>query len=357
MQRRVAAIYFAFFLVLGASAYSIIVVAEEPAIDVEGEAYGSGDTFTVDGREYVVGNLSAGNASGEGGGAPSGTLQWTNESAEYNTTIANNSTAPPAQVSFPGQQASYTATLQNGTGVTFNGSEATVVIPNVESPANFSLVRGGNTTGTFSVNDTFAYRANATTVTDISPDGVTLVWGDDYRVLIPNESDPSSFRMVQQFNVSQRLSADPAVENRTVTRGDGQRYVVYTSNGSTRLLSEYLPDPDVGQLGEGDTLTVRGNETTVSNVTASAVVVTWTAPRTTTIELAEGANVTLNDQQRVVHFEGDSVILSPDVAKYQQELGRQDYFAERQNGLWGVTLLSGFAAMFIILLAYLPVRG
>jgi hypothetical protein len=338
MQRRVAAIYFVFFLVMGASAYSVIAVAEEPAIQVEGEPLGQGDTLTVDGRQYVLANLSTG--SGENMSEASGVLTWTNESDQYNATIAIN-----------------TATLQNGTTVSFNGSDATVAIPNVESPSNFSLVRNGNVTGTFAVNDSFTYQGNATTVVEVTPDGAQLAWGDDYRVLIPNESDPSSFRMVQQFNVTRRLAADPAVENQTITREDGQRYVVFASNGSTRPLGEYLPDPDVGQLQEGDTLTVRGNETTVANVTASNVLVTWTAPRTYETQLGEGTNVTLNEQQFVVHFEGDSVIVSPDVAKYQQELDRQDYFKERQNGLWGVTILSGLAAMFIIILAYLPVRG
>ena len=356
MQRRVAAIYFVFFLVVGASAYSVIAVAEEPAIDVSGQAYGQGDTLTVDGREYVVANLSTGSPGGNESEA-SGILTWTNESASYNTTIANNTTVSPVRVSFPGQEASYTTTLQEGDTVQFNGSETAVSIPDVESPSNFSLVSDGNATTTLALNDTLTYQGNSTTVVGITSNEVRLAWGDDYRVLTPNESDPSAFRMVQQFNVSQRLSADPAVENRTVTRDDGRQYVVYTSNGSTRLLSEYLPAPDVGQISEGDALTVRGNETTVANVTATAVVVEWTAPRTTTIELSEGANVTLNGQQRVVHFEGDTVILSPDVVKYQQELGRQGYFDQRRNGLWGVTILSGFAAVFIIILAYLPVRG
>ena len=358
MQRRVAAIYFVFFLVVGASAYSVIALAEPPAIDVEGERLGQGDTITVDGREYAVANLSAGSGGeGENASEASATLKTTDESATFNATIANNTTVSPMRASFPGQQAFFTATLEEGDTVTFNGSETTVSIPDVESPTNFSLVRNGNATATFAFNDTFAYRGNTTTVANVTSDSVLLLWGDNYRVLVPNESDPTSFRMVQQFNVSQRLAADPAVENQTITRENGQRYVVFVSNGSTRPLSEYLPTPDVGRLQEGDTLTFRRNETTVANVTTTGVVVEWTAPRTTTIELSEGANVTLNDQQFVAHFKGDTVILSPDVAKYQRDLERQDNFNERRSGLWGVTILSGFAALFIIALAYLPVRG
>jgi hypothetical protein len=361
MQRRVAAIYLVFFLVMGASAYSVIAVAEQPAVDLEGESYAQGDTLTVDGRQYTVSELSTGNASegGEGGegGEASATLAWTNESARFTATLSNNSTVAPIRASFPGQRAFYTATLEEGDTVTFNGSETTVSIPDAESPSNFSLVRDGNATATLAFNDTLAYRGNETTVAAITADEVRLVWGDDYRVFVPNASDPDSFRMIQQFNVSAQLAADPAVENRTISRADGQRYVVFTANGSTLLLSEYLPAPDVGRLQEGDTMTVGGNETTVANVTSSGVLVEWTGPRTNTVSMAEGDNVTLNGQQYVVHFRGDSVQLSPQLDEYREDLRRQDYFKERQNGLWGVTLLSGIAAMFIVGLAYLPVRG
>jgi len=349
MQRRVAAVYFVFFLVMGASAYSVIAVAEQPAVDLEGESYAQGDAFAVDDREYTVAEL---NATGR-----IGTLEWTNQSARYTTTLPNGSAVAPVRASFPGQRAYYTATLGEGDTVTFNGSDATVSVPDVDSPTNFSLVRDGNTTATLAFNDTLAYRGNETTVAAITADEVTLVWGDNYRVVVPNESDPTSFRMVQQYNVSALLSADPTVEDEPVTRADGRQYVVFEANGSTELLSEYLPARDVGRLREGDTMTVARNETTVADVTSSGVVVEWTGPRTNTVELEEGANVTLNGQQFVAHFQENSVQLSPELATYQDELRRQDYFKERQNGLWGVTILSGIAATFIIGLAYLPVRG
>ena len=357
MQRRVAAIYLVFFLVMGASAYSVIAVAEQPPVDLEGQSYGQGDTLTVDGRQYTVTELSAGGEGEEGGGEASATLAWTNESARYTATLPNGSSVAPVRATFPGQRAVYTATLEEGDTVTFNGSETTVSIPDVDSPTNFSLVRDGNATATLAYNDTLAYRGNATTVAAVSSDEVRLVWGDNYRVFVPNASDPTSFRMIQEYNVSARLAADPAVEDEPITRADGQQYVVFTANGSTLLLSEYFPAPDVGRLQKGDTMTVGGNETTVADVTGSGVLVEWTGPQTNTIDVAEGDNVTLNGQEYVVHFREGSVQLSPQVAKYQEDLRRQDYFKERQNGLWGVTLLSGIAAMFIVGLAYLPVRG
>ena len=102
-------------------------------------------------------NLSAGSA-GENASEASATLKTTDESALYNTTIANNTTVSPVRVSFPDQEASYTATLQEGDTVQYNGSETTVSIPDVESPSNFSLVRDGNATATFAFNDTLTYR-------------------------------------------------------------------------------------------------------------------------------------------------------------------------------------------------------
>ena len=50
MQRRAAAVYFVFFLVIGAGAYSFLAVAQGPAIELDGETYSQGDSFTVDGR-------------------------------------------------------------------------------------------------------------------------------------------------------------------------------------------------------------------------------------------------------------------------------------------------------------------
>jgi hypothetical protein len=359
MQRRVAAIYLVFFLVMGASAYSVIAVAEQPAIDVAGDSYEQGDTLTVDGREYTVAELSTG-GGGEGeegeGVEAAGTLVWTNESARYTATLPNGSSVAPVRATFPGQRAVHTATLEEGDTVTFNGSEATVSIPDVDSPSNFTL-GGPATEVTLAYNDTLAYRGNETTVAGISSDSVTLVWGDNYRVFVPNASDPTSFQMIQQYNVSALLAADPAVEDEPITRADGQQYVVFVANGSTEPLEEYLPTRDVGRLREGDTMTVGGNETTVADVTGDGVLVEWTGPRTNTVELSEGSNVTLDGQEFVVHFTGDSVQLSPELAGYQEDLRRQDAFKERQNGLWGVTLLSGIAAMFIVGLAYLPVRG
>jgi hypothetical protein len=81
MQRRVAAIYLVFFVVMGASAYSVIAMAEQPAVDVPGQEYENGSTFTAGGTEYTV-QVMMEEPSGEEGGSPTpvGRLTYQNGS-------------------------------------------------------------------------------------------------------------------------------------------------------------------------------------------------------------------------------------------------------------------------------------
>jgi sorbitol-specific phosphotransferase system component IIA len=359
MQRRVAAIYFAFFLVMAMSAYSVIAVAEEPAIDVAGEPLAQGDTITVSGAEYTVTNISE--VEEEGTTTMVGQLATTNDSAVYSAELANGSALSPTNSSWPGKAATSSATVADGDPIQFNGSQQTANI----SDGNFALIdAAGNETTTFSVGDTLEYEGDVATVTEIGSDSATLVWGENYEVVIANASDPDEFRAVQSFNVTQRLQEDPDVENQTF-EGDDGRFVRYR-NGTTQPLDEYLPEPDETTFTEGGTLTYRAtddlsvpaNETTIANVSSDRVLLEWTGSRTTTQELTEGANVTLAGQQRVVHFtEDETVILTPEFDAYQNEVAQQDYYQERMNGLWGISILSGLAGIFVIGLAYLPTRG
>lgn len=249
MQRRAAAAYFLFFLVLGASAYSVLALAEQPPVDIEGETYSENDSFSVDDRQYTVTELkaeqSSGDGDGHGGGGGeattySGKLNWTNESAHQ------------------------TATLENGSSVSYEGGNYTVAIPNESQPSSFSLQPSNDTTG-----------------------------------------DSRQFSTGDQFEYEQ--------ENATAT---------------------------------------------VANITADQVELEWTGPEENTIEIAEGQNVTLNGQQFVAHFKsGSEVQISEDVGGYQDALHRQAYYTERQNGLKGVVILSGSAAVLLLGMAYLPRRG
>ena len=347
MQRRVATIYFVFFLVMGASAYSVIALADAPQMELSGEELAQGDSLEVAGETYTVSTIEAQE------GTVVGEMVWTNESAQFSDTLSSNTTLGPGQLAFDGQDARYTATLENGDTVQFNGSDATVELN--ASGGNFAVVQEGNVSATVAVGDSFAYRGNSTTVYAVTADGATLAWGEPYTLFVTDTND--SVRAVQTFNVSQRLAADPSVENQTVTRDDGEEYVVYRANGTTERLSSYLPVPDEAILTEGTDLEYARNASTIANISADGVVLEWTAPRQNTIELEGGANVTLNDQQHVVHFpDEERVVVSPDVAEYQQTVREQDGFKSRQNGLWGVTILSGVAGFLIVGMAFLPVK-
>jgi hypothetical protein len=126
MQRRAAAIYVVFFLVVGAASYSLIATAEEPEIgfDDPDHSLETGDTFTIDGQQYtateVTTEVEESGGGGHGGGTEttvvhSGTVAWTNESALY------------------------TQTWDNGSTVSFDGDEWVVEIPNASDPTSFTL--------------------------------------------------------------------------------------------------------------------------------------------------------------------------------------------------------------------------
>ena len=147
---------------------------------------------------------------------------------------------------------------------------------------------------------------------------------------------------------------------------DGLEYVTYRSNDTNVPLSEYLPEPAAETFEQGDTVEYENTTTTMSEVTSDVATLSWTISESTERELAEGGNVTLaDDNSYFAHFRGHSeedlrVILAPsdsDWSAYQTGLGRQDYYHERQNGLWGVIYITAIASLLIVGLAYMPVRG
>ncbi|MFC7081883.1 hypothetical protein [Halorussus caseinilyticus] len=268
MQRRAATVYAVLFLVIAAGSYSLIGVAQEPGIDVQGETYAQNDTLTVNGYEYTVTSLGDGE----------GTLTRVNESARYTAELANNSTTQ----------------LDNST----------------------------------------------------------------YRVFIPNESDPSQFTLRQEFNLSENVTTVTQNETEYVVVDDGQ-------NKSLVPVEEYknqqFGEPETREYAEGDDFQYEGNRTTVTNVTADAASVAWTAPRATENSLSEGTNLTLgpeNDNETfVAHFpEGEEgvVQLGSDPAAYQSEVSDIDNFDERIAGLWGIAILSVLTVILLFGLAFLP---
>lgn len=192
---------------------------------------------------------------------------------------------------------------------------------------------------------------------DVTWSGQSVPDDEAYRVQVEDAADPSSFTLVQEFNVSGRLAADPAVEDETVTRADGDRYVVYAENGSTRPLADYLPTAEQRTFAEGETVRYQGNDTTVASVTNETVVLAWTAPRTNQLSLAEGDTTTAGGTEYVAHFpDNRTLVLTSDVSAYEDAVATVETYHERINGFWGVSIISGLASVLLIGLAYLPSR-
>ncbi|MFB6156664.1 MAG: hypothetical protein ABEJ34_02345 [Haloferacaceae archaeon] len=190
-------------------------------------------------------------------------------------------------------------------------------------------------------------------------DGATVTFqGEEYVVRTRNGTDPSRFALERTRNRTAILQQDPSADNETVTR-DGEEFVVITENGTSRLVpaSEYFPEPERTQFREGQQVQYNGNATTFTSVGNASVTLSWTAPRTNSIELSQAANVTLSGQQYFVYFaDKKTVVLESDYSTYREDVERIDQFTRHRNGLWGVTILSGAAAILLIGMAFLPSR-
>jgi len=286
MQRRAAAAYFAFFLVVSVAAYAYIGVAESqrPEVSLEGEELTNDSSFTVDGTTYTVSNIHlAGGGGDHGGGGEemAADLEWTNESSVFTETMDDGST---------------------------------------------------------------------TTV-------------DNTTYVVSTDADSETVTLREAQNVSALLRADESVENSVATQ-NGTEYVVFRDNGTLRPVEEWLSEPETRTYAVGDTFPYQTDagtqETTVTEVTSEAMAVEWTAPEERSAELSEGGNVTLSGQQYFAHFPDESsvqVISTDQYPEYRETLDREEYFEERKNGFWGVSILSGIAAVMMLGMAYLPNRG
>lgn len=284
MQRRAAAAYFLFFLVVSVAAYAYIGVAESqrPEVQLEGPELTNDSSFSIGGQTYTVSNIHQASGGGHGGGGSMvADLSWTNNSSQYTATVESGSTT----------------TLDNTT----------------------------------------------------------------YNVSIENST--GTLALTAQQNVTALLRNDSDVYNSLATR-DGEQFVVYRANNSTQPLQEWLPEPEMQNYTTGDEYMYPAEggtqATTITNVTNSSATVEWTAPRPREVELGEGGNVTLADGRYFAHFTNHSavqVVSSDQYAQYQATLADQDYFHERKNGLWGISILSGIASVLMLGMAYLPNRG
>jgi sorbitol-specific phosphotransferase system component IIA len=181
---------------------------------------------------------------------------------------------------------------------------------------------------------------------------------DDYVVLTPNSSNETAFTLREEINRTAILQDDPTAEDELATQ-DGQRYVVVTENGSRTLVepSEYFPAPATETVATGDQFAYEGNRTTVATVGSEAVTLEWFGPEQRTVTVTSESNATLNGQQYVALMpNNETVQLETDYSTYRNEVNAVDSFNERTSGLWGVTILSGAAVIFLAMLAFLPSR-
>ncbi len=182
-----------------------------------------------------------------------------------------------------------------------------------------------------------------------------------FRVLIPNQSNPNQATLREVQNLSNNTQ--------TVQQGN-QTYVVIngSDNGSSgnkslvpvdQYKQQQFGEPQTQTLRQGNNFQYSNNSTTISNITKEAVMLEWSAPKTTTTSLSSGSQAQLgpNNQSFVAYSEGGKVLLSSDVEGYQEQNQEINHFNERIAGLWGVSILSFLAALLLAMLAYLPVKG
>ncbi len=205
MQRRAAAIYVAFFIVLGAASYSVIATATAPTVEFDNPDHrlSQGDQFSVDDRQYTASSISAeasGGGGGHGGGGASvtrsGELSWTNDTARYTQTWEHNATVTyqnetyrvlvedaddPASFQLI-EQINRTAILQEdsaveGETVTVNGTEYVVRQDDdgrTLTPTSEYFPTPGSTN--YAEGDSLRFQGNTTTVAGVTGEGATLAW-------------------------------------------------------------------------------------------------------------------------------------------------------------------------------------
>ena len=335
MQRRAAAALFAFFLVMGASAYSIVALAESPEIRLDSsgtvtdQPLRQGDTFTVDGQQYNVSELGMSEASGGGGHGggggeahPTGTIAWAVEGADANET------------------------LENGSTIEYNNASYLVTVGAAPSPEDATPQSGTQDNESGAQGNQSGNESDGQSSSDL-------------------ESAPGQLVLTEQQDVQSILESDSAVYNQTVESG-GETFVRYKDNGSFVRLSEYLSAPDQQRFQEGDRLNYSGRTVQVGNVSNDTATLVWTEDSQQEASLEQGGNVTLaNGETYVVNFITEesgnetnvSLQLSQNYEEYQRQNEIQHSFQERMNGFWGIIIISSIAALLVISMAFMPVRG
>ncbi|ELZ90151.1 hypothetical protein C440_17141 [Haloferax mucosum ATCC BAA-1512] len=259
-------------------------------------------------------------------------------------------TASTPSVSFENPEYS----LAQGDEFTVPNSDQTFTVSSITEEEE-SGGHGGGTTLVRSGEITYVNDSARFTETWDNASTVTLD-GTDYRVEVPNASNPTEATLVELRNDTAILQDDPSADNQTVTR-DGERYVVV--NGSTLVpASEYFPANETRTVAEGDSFSYDNESVTVAAVETSGVTLEWFGPEENTISVGNEANVTLGDQRYLAYFPegGETLVLTTNYESYERQLVEIEQFHETENGLWGIAIVSFTTIALLIGMAFLPSR-
>lgn len=192
----------------------------------------------------------------------------------------------------------------------------------------------------------------------------TTAYNDDEYQVVVSDGSSSTFRLVEELNVSGFLEQDQITEDETVTR-DGTEYVIIADSQELRPLSEYLPDRDVVEFSVGDRIEYDADDETVNaridSISSEGVSLSWSDPGNESVELSQGENSTVNGLEYFAHFPSDDQVqilpAQQEYGTYSSEISAIEHWEERLNGVWGIVILSVLAAIVLLSAAYLPVKG
>ncbi|MFC7203027.1 hypothetical protein ACFQJC_05845 [Haloferax namakaokahaiae] len=233
-----------------------------------------------------------------------------------------------------------------GSDQTYNVSSISAEVESGGHGGGSSLVRSGE----------IAYVNQSAQFSETWDNGSTVTLdGTNYRVEVPNTSNPTEATLVEIRNDTAILQNDPNADNQTVTR-NGERYVVI--NGSTLVPArEYFPANETRTVAEGDSLAYNDQQTTVAAVEQSGVTLEWTAAEEQTISVGDRANVTVGGQQYLAYFPDNStMVLTTNFESYQEQTASIEEFHQTENGLWGIAIVCFSTVVLLLGMAYLPSR-
>jgi hypothetical protein len=219
MQRRWAAVCIAFFLVMAASAFSVMALAEEPAPDIEGDAYQTNDTFQQAGTTYTV-SVTVGAGELTSTATVDTQAEWANNTAidyrngSYNVSIEAGNGSDEFTLA---EELDLTAIRENDSDVensTFtrdDGTEVVVYRNGTTQPLEEYVDRDREA---FSEGDTLEHAGVTKTVANVTSERVLVTW--------TTEADQS---------VS-------LAEGETVTLGDSEYVATFPDNDTVIISPE-----------------------------------------------------------------------------------------------------------------------